>query len=393
VEEDDHHQQVVGRPDGDESPRRRGPAGDQEHGEQHDRGQHDEVVQDDQRGMAPRGHGFLDHQDELQAVRADQVEQVAPGLLEECSGLARDPAQSHPQRHVALLGQRRLRADERLLASPPLALHERVVVVQVVDAVGLHGDEVARHDRVADRPGHDGGRRRGTDPDRTHQGRAIAPDPPAPQARQRHERGGHRTRERGEPQQQASRGGPPPAALLRRLRDQHHDPGQQEHVADVLGERGRALLDGMEVHGVGDARPGAARSGHAPSEVAGEDRGQRIEADLDELDGQEVGTEHRHDPGQEEVVQRGDRPRTQPQVPGIARPHEAPGIRTLEDGERAVKVVVGMRVEEGLVRPEQEQGAGGHGQQRGSRPPWNAAGGPREHGHRGGDAIMPAWKC
>ena len=65
----------------------------------------------------------------------------------------------------------------------------------------------------------------------------------------------------------------------------------------------------------------------------------------------------------------------------------------LEDGQGAVKVVVGMGVEERLVGGEEEQEARGEREQRGPRPPRQAEGGPREHGHRVGDAIMTAWKC
>ena len=135
---------------------------------------------------------------EMKAVGADEVEEVTPGLLHECARLARDPAQCKAQGQGPPSGQRGLRADQRLLACPPIALHERVVVIQVVDAVGLHGDEVAGHDRVADRPRSDGGRGGGHDEARAKSARAVALPPPAPQADQRHEGRRHGARQRGQ---------------------------------------------------------------------------------------------------------------------------------------------------------------------------------------------------
>src|SRR5437763_1198404 len=90
------------------------------------------------------------------------------------AGPPRDPAQGEAGGHRALAGQRGLGPDERLLAEAPLRLRERVVVIEVVDAVGLDGDEVAGDDRVADRPGHDGGGGAGGEEGRARERRAVA---------------------------------------------------------------------------------------------------------------------------------------------------------------------------------------------------------------------------
>jgi hypothetical protein len=150
----------------------------------------------------------------------------------------------------------------------------------------------------------------------------------------------------------------------------------------------------MEVERVGDAGPAARAPGEEPAHPGDRHRHQRVEEDLEELHRHQVVGQGEHG-RDEEVVERRDRPRPEPPVPVVAREDVVPRPRVLEDAERAVDVVVGVRVEERLVGHEQEDEPSDQGDGQRRKPPRGAAEGaraPGDHRHRGVIIPMP-WKC
>jgi hypothetical protein len=100
-------------------------------------------------------------------------------------------------------------------------------------------------------------------------------------------------------------------------------------------------------------------------------RDERIEHALDDLHEEQAAARNREERGEEDVVQRGDRPRAaeRPLPPFVAVEEVPEGPRVLDDAQRPLPVVVLVREEERLVGPEPPEETRGECEERDPGPP------------------------